>query len=153
MALYALLDTDQKRFLEVFESGDKKLLMQELVDLYNKTTDGEKVTTFATVDEARSRTIEALGRRYFPEAYKSTTEKTAAEVGRPAPKSTEVQALGPVARARAIFEELGLGRPRKEHLAACEKLGIKATTAAAQYQSWKTAKKNAGHTAPQPAAH
>lgn len=130
--IYALFDVAHHRVLDVFESGDHKLLLQDLVELYNQTT-GMAVTTLGTVEEARTKVIDALVQKYFPMHA----------------ERKEHAAQGPVARARAVFEELGLSKPRKEHIEACAKLGIKRSTAAAQYQTWKAAHKSPGASATQ----
>lgn len=130
--IVALLDVTKNRILDVVESGDRKLLLRDLTDLYAKVT-GDKMVNFTNVEEARSKVVEALTTRYFPALTK----------GEPSKGTVTVEAMGPVARARKVFDELK-GHPRKEHIEACAKLGIKRSTAAAQYQRWMTEHKKAG---------
>ena len=47
------------------------------------------------------------------------------------------EATRPVATARRIFERMA-DRPRHEVIEACAKAGVKRSTAATQYQLWKT---------------
>lgn len=48
----------------------------------------------------------------------------------------QIAELGPVARAWAVCNSMPVAS-RREVLAACRRLGIKASTAAGRYQLWK----------------
>jgi hypothetical protein len=52
--------------------------------------------------------------------------------------------LGPVAKARAVFEAMQ-GKARKDVLEACEQLGVKRSTASTQYQRWRKARQEKEH--------
>jgi hypothetical protein len=115
--LHIAVNTREKRVENILFGGREPI--EELVDLYNRHTTGPKIATFATLEEARARTIAAIESRYFPE-------------------SKTVEEMGPVQRARLLFEEMR-GHSRKEILDACERLGIKRATASTQYQKWRSA--------------
>lgn len=59
------------------------------------------------------------------------------------PPAREMQAQGPVARARMVFDQMK-GAPRKDVIDACVALGIKRSTAQTQYQGWKKAQEEHG---------
>lgn len=115
--LYAAINVKSKRVEDLMVSGPMPEAMRELVELHNRYSEA-KVTSFASLDEARSKTLAVISARYFPEVNTSAGE------------------LGPVARARLVFQEYE-GRPRREIIEACAKLGIKRSTTATQYQRWK----------------
>ncbi len=118
MLLHAVINTKARRFEDLLTPGDSLDVMKELVALYNRHTDAEHIDIFPTIDEGREKVLALLTRKFFPES------------------STSNDTLGPVARARLVFEEYQ-GFPRKEIIEACSKLGIKRSTAATQYQRWR----------------
>jgi hypothetical protein len=60
------------------------------------------------------------------------------------------QELGPVGKARLIFEKMW-GSPRKDIMEACTKAGIKLSTASTQYQHFKKAKETEANDTRNPA--
>lgn len=83
--LYAAIDMEHKKVADIILGGDAAHLFQELIDLHNRMVPpDQRRKTFATLDEAKRLTLEAVHRNYFPETVS----------GKPAPA---VQVQQPVA--------------------------------------------------------
>lgn len=157
--LYTVIDSDQKKVIDVVAHGDETRYIQEYTELYEAIT-GQKVE-FKSIEEAKGSCVEAVHNRTFNRPVATRTKdylSSTAEVYRPpwlnadgTPTATPPEGAetaysnrkkdGPLARARVIFEEMW-GSPRKDIIEACAKAGIKRSTAATQYQAFKKMKES-----------
>lgn len=132
--IYAMIDLTSDRVVDLLPiSGDPKLtgskqrelFTKELTDIYAKLT-GDTKRQFKDLHEAKEAVIQEVTKDYFTDREDDKR-----------PKSP-----GPVAIARRICDELA-GHPRRDIIEACARAGVKRSTAATQYQKWKSAHQQA----------
>lgn len=134
--IYAMIDLTSDRVVDLLPiSGDPKLagskqrelFTKELADIYAKLT-GDTDRHFKDLAEAKEAVIQEVTKDYFADHEEDDHPE------RP----------GPVAIARRICEELS-GHPRRDIIEECARQGVKRSTAATQYQKWKSAQQPAQH--------
>jgi hypothetical protein len=128
--IYAMIDLTSGRVVDLFPiSGDQKLacsrrlevFKKELADIYAKLT-GDTDHQFKDLNEAKEAVIQEITKSYFADRE----------------DDEHPDSPGPVAIARRICDELA-GHPRRDIIEACARAGVKRSTAATQYQKWKSA--------------
>lgn len=133
--IYAMIDLTSDRVVDLLPiSGDPKLagskqrelFTKELADIYAKLT-GDTDRQFKDLSEAKEAVIQEVTKDYFADR-----------------EDDEHATEGPVAIARRICDELA-GHPRRDIIEACARAGVKRSTAATQYQKWKSAHQPAAH--------
>lgn len=133
--IYAMIDLTSDRVVDLLPiSGDPKLagskqrelFTKELADIYAKLT-GDTDRQFKDLSEAKEAVIQEVTKDYFADQ-----------------EDDEHATEGPVAIARRICDELA-GHPRRDIIEACARAGVKRSTAATQYQKWKSTHQPAAH--------
>lgn len=128
--IYAMIDLTNDHVVELLPvSGDPKLagskqrelFTKELTDIYAKLT-GDTDRKFKNLSEAKEAVIQEVAKDCFADRGGDKHQESP----------------GPVAIVRRICNELA-GHPRRDIIEACVRAGVKWSTAATQYQKWKSA--------------